>query len=124
VDIDTVDERIGPWLQYYREHGGPFERLTVSSDAHTPGAHPGRLREELVAAVREDGLALGEVLPLFTAHPAAALKLHRKGRLEQGMDADVLILRERTLEVVHVFARGRPLVRDGRFLGAETGGQG
>jgi beta-aspartyl-dipeptidase (metallo-type) len=122
VDIDTVDGRIGSWLRYYREHGGAFEKLTVSSDAHTPGAHPGRLREELAAAVREDGLALGEVLPLFTAHPAAALKLHRKGRLEEGRDADVLVLEEGSLEVVHVFARGRPLVRDGRFIGPETGG--
>jgi beta-aspartyl-dipeptidase (metallo-type) len=124
VDLDTVDERLGPWLRYYREHGGVFERLTVSSDSHTPGAHPGRLREELAAVVREEGLALGEVLPLFTSHPAAALKLHRKGRLEEGRDADVVVLEERTLEVVHVFARGRPLLRDGRFIGPETGGPG
>ncbi len=121
VDVDTVDPGVGRWIRYYLEHGGVPERLTVSSDAHTAGAEPARLHEELVAAVREHGLSLEQVLPLFTANPATALKLRRKGRLAPGVDGDVVVLDGRTLAVVHVFARGRQRVRDGRVL---EGGEG
>ncbi|MFP2907985.1 hypothetical protein ACLESD_23630 [Pyxidicoccus sp. 3LFB2] len=40
VDMDTVDPGLGGWVRRYRERGGPPARLTVSSDAHTPGATP------------------------------------------------------------------------------------
>ncbi|MFP2907984.1 amidohydrolase family protein [Pyxidicoccus sp. 3LFB2] len=59
------------------------------------------------------------MLPLFTANPASALRLGRKGRLAPGMDADVVVLDERTLDILHVFARGRALVRDGRLVARE-----
>ena len=36
--------------------------------------------------------SLEAVLPLLTANPAAALKLRRKGRLQPGADADILLL--------------------------------
>jgi beta-aspartyl-dipeptidase (metallo-type) len=121
VDMDTVDPGLGRWLRYYLEHGGVPERLTVSSDAHTAGAEPARLHQELVATVREHGLALERILPFFTANPAAALKLRGKGRLAPGLDGDVLVLDGRTLAVVHVFARGRQRVRDGRLLAGEQG---
>jgi beta-aspartyl-dipeptidase (metallo-type) len=116
VDLDTVDGGLGRWIRYYLEHGGAPERLTVSSDAHTAGAEPAQLLAELVSAVREHGLPLQQVLPFFTRNPATALKLHRKGRLEEGMDADVLVMDEKTLQPLHVFARGRALLRDGRLL--------
>ncbi len=116
VDVDTVDPGLGRWIRYYLEHGGVPERLTVSSDAHTAGAEPARLHQELVASVREHGLSLEQLLPCFTANPAAALKLRGKGRLEPGADGDVVVLDARSLEVVHVFARGRQRVRDGRLV--------
>jgi beta-aspartyl-dipeptidase (metallo-type) len=116
VDMDTVDPGLGRWLRYYLEHGGVPERLTVSSDAHTAGAEPARLHQELVASVREHGLALDTVLPFFTANPAAALKLRQKGRLAPGMDADLLLLDARTLDVVHVFTRGKRRVGNGKLL--------
>ncbi|MFL5358458.1 amidohydrolase family protein [Archangium sp.] len=121
VDVDTVDPGIGRWIRYYLEHGGAAERLTVSSDAHTAGAEPARLHQELVSMVREHGLPLEQVLPFFTANPAAALKLRGKGRLAPGLDGDVVVLDRHSLEVVHVVARGRWRVRDGRLL---AGGQG
>ena len=67
-----------------------------------------------MAAVQEGGFTLDEVLPLVTLNPARALKLDRKGRLAEGVDGDVLVLRQDTLEVVHVFARGRQLVNAGK----------
>jgi beta-aspartyl-dipeptidase (metallo-type) len=60
------------------------------------------------------------------AHAAArhvehghVLKLAHKGRVAAGCDADVLVLRRDSLDVVHVFARGRRLVDDGAMTKRE-----
>jgi len=122
VDLDTVDGGLGTWVRYYLEHGGAPSQLTVSSDAHTAGATPARLREELISCVREHGHPLDRVLPFFTTNPAAVLKLPMKGRLAPGVDADVLVMKESTLELVHVFTKGKHRVRDGHIVVAEGDG--
>ncbi|HEX6289626.1 MAG TPA: hypothetical protein VFZ66_10575 [Herpetosiphonaceae bacterium] len=114
VDLDTVDDDLGTWLGYYRDHDGPLSQLTLSSDAHTAKGSPQKLYRNVVAAVREHGWSLGEILPLLTRNPARALHLKRKGCLDVGLDADVLVMRRKTLEVVHLFALGRQMVRDGQ----------
>jgi beta-aspartyl-dipeptidase (metallo-type) len=87
----------------------------VSSDAHTAGGSPRKLYRQFVTAVRDHGLALGEVLPLFTCNPAGALRLAGKGRLRVGADGDILVLDQRSLELAHVFARGRQLLAYGQL---------
>ncbi len=119
VDMDTVDGDFPDWLRRYHEQDGPLGQLTVSSDAHTPGGSPGKLFANFQAAAQERILPLEELLPLFTRNPAAALQLHMKGQLREGMDADLLVLRRETLEVVHVIARGRQLVAQGKMLPPE-----
>jgi len=116
VCVDTTDGKTGHWLRYYREHGGPWQQLFVASDAHTPGATPGQLRDALTNSVREERLELETVLPTFTLHTAEALKLPRKGRLCEGSDADVVLLDRDTLAVTDVFAKGRQLVADGTVI--------
>ena len=116
VDMDTVEEDLGERVGYYLRQGGPPEQLTVSSDAHTPGGSSRKLYEQFVDCVHAHAIPLGDVLPLLTSHPAAALKLTTKGHLQSGSDADVLILNEDTLEIVHLFARGRHLIQDGRLV--------
>lgn len=69
---------------------------------------------------REHGWTLAEVLPLCTRNPAAALKLKRKGRLQPGLDADLQIIRRDSLDLVHVFARGRQLLKDGEVVGRDA----
>lgn len=113
IDIDTIDEDLPRWLQLYRQSGGPRGRLTASSDAHTQGGTPAKLYGQLVAC-RNHGMALPEVLPLFTSNPAAALKLERKGRLRPHADADLLVARKDSLKLVHVLARGKFVMRNGQ----------
>ena len=45
--------------------------------------------------------------------------LERKGRLEFGRMADVVVMDADTLEIVHVISRGRWMVRDGKELARE-----
>ena len=115
----NVEEDLSQWLRYYWEHGGPPGQLTVSSDAHTLGGSPRKLYQQFVASVSAAGLPLEDVLPLFTCNTARALHLPRKGRVQVGMDADLLMLDAETLAVVHVLARGRLMVRHGQVVSAE-----
>jgi beta-aspartyl-dipeptidase (metallo-type) len=71
--------------------------------------------DTLLAALRElcrTGLPLATVVPVFTANVAAQLRLARKGQLEVGRDADLVILDER-FHATGVMAGGRWLIRDG-----------
>jgi beta-aspartyl-dipeptidase (metallo-type) len=116
VDMDTVEEDLGERLRYYLAQGGPPDHLTVSSDAHTPKGSSRKLYEQFVACVCDYGMPITSVLPLFTSNTARVLKLAGKGCLEEGNDADVLVLRQDTLAIKHLFARGRQLVKDGHLL--------
>jgi beta-aspartyl-dipeptidase (metallo-type) len=79
------------------------------------------LYEQFVASVSTDGLPLEEVLPLLTSNTARVLHLHRKGGVQVGMDADLLILDAQTLAIVHVLARGQQMVRHGQVVRGEEG---
>ncbi len=120
VDVDTVEEDLPRQLQFFLDDNGDLRRLTVSSDAAI--SSPRTLYEQVRACVIEDRHPLERVLPLVTANTASVLKLDRKGQngqkgqkgsLERGCDADVLVLRRNSLEIVDVFAGGEQVVRDG-----------
>jgi imidazolonepropionase-like amidohydrolase len=116
VDMDTVEEDVAARLPYYLAQGGPADRITISSDAHTPSGSTQKLYEQFVACVREAKLPLETVLACVTSNAAAVLKLGAKGNLAPGKDADVLILKQDSLEIVHLFARGRHVIRDGHYV--------
>lgn len=115
VDIDTTEEGLGKWLIYYMGKGGPRTHLTISSDAHAIGGTL-RLYEEFVGSVHNYKLSVEDILPFFTLNTATVLKLENKGRLKEGGDADILIMKKDSLDIEHVIARGRHLVRDGRVV--------
>lgn len=123
VDIDTVDDNLGDWLPYYFEQGGRRDRLTVSSDAHTADGAVEKLRSNITSCVRDGGLPMDAVLSLVTRNPATALGLARKGRVAEGMDADLLVLERQTFEIQHVVARGRRIVESGAYSPAMQHGE-
>ncbi|MDY0393485.1 beta-aspartyl-peptidase [Virgibacillus halophilus] len=124
VDI-TADEETGQWVKYFKENGGDMEQLTISSDGNGSlpkfneegrligfgVASPQTLFQQVIAAVKENGLPLEDVLPLVTSNTAAALTFAHKGRLCKDADADVLILNRETLGLEHVFAKGRHMLQ-------------
>ena len=118
VDIDVVEKDLPKWFGYYRERGGPPDRLTVSTDASI--SSPRDLLGQVRACVAA-GVPLAELLPAVTANTARVLKLPGKGRIDAGADADLLVLERDSFDPVHVVAGGRVLVRDGRPLADEPG---
>ena len=52
----------------------------------------------------------------MTSNTARILELRSKGRLEEGCDADVLVLAEGSLDIREVIANGKRLVADGECV--------
>jgi len=114
VDMDAAQENLAVKVREFLEQGGREDRLTLSSDAD--GNTPANLFLRWRQCVLDEKIPLERALPLVTRNAAEALHLSKKGRLEPGADADVLVLRKDILDIVHVIAKGRALVRDGEIL--------
>ena len=111
VDLDVTEKDLPKWLRYYRDRGGPADRLTASTDASF--SKPRDLLDQVRACTGE-GFELADVLPVVTANTARVLKLPNKGRIAAGADADLAVLERGSLEVIDLLAGGKRLVRDGR----------
>jgi beta-aspartyl-dipeptidase (metallo-type) len=112
-------------LVRFLDAGAPPERVTVSSDAggclpvfDAQGrvtamdvGRPGALLHALRAATMA-GMPLGTALPAFTLNPAEHWGLQRKGRIEVGSDADLVVLNGDGA-AAEVMAGGRWHVRGG-----------
>ncbi|HEY4590324.1 MAG TPA: amidohydrolase family protein, partial [Thermoanaerobaculia bacterium] len=113
VDMDSAAEDMGRWVRRYFEQGGDPGKLTLSSDSDSSA--PRQLWQVVQQCVLQYRMPLEKVLALVTANTAKVLKLAGKGRLEPGMDADLLVLRKDSLEIMEVIARGRRLVKRGKL---------
>lgn len=118
VDVDTIEEDLAQWLRFYLDHDGNPQQLTVSSDAAI--SSPRTILEQFRDCVQRHNFPLEQVLALLTENTARALRLTQKGKLEKGLDADVLVMRKDSLEIVEVFARGKRMVGSGKLLVNET----
>ena len=126
---DETDLTFEDVLGGFERRGLPLTRLTASSDSN--GSLPvfdaaGRLVRLAIATeadllrkfrevVRSGLLPLETALRVFSTNAADFYKLGRKGRIEPGRDADILVL-DGDLGPVDVFARGRRLMADGLLL--------
>ncbi|KAK9915963.1 hypothetical protein WJX75_006621 [Coccomyxa subellipsoidea] len=70
-------------------------------------AEPKELLTCLQHLIVDYEVPMEKALPLFTENPARRLKLHNKGKIGVGKDADLLLLNAQTLELQAVFARGQ-----------------
>jgi beta-aspartyl-dipeptidase (metallo-type) len=113
IDMDSATEDMGGWVRRYFDQGGEPAKLTLSSDSDSSA--PRQLYQVVQQCVLEYRMPLEKVLALVTSNTAKVLKLAGKGRLEPGRDADLLVLRKDSLEVVEVIARGRRLVKQGKL---------
>jgi beta-aspartyl-dipeptidase (metallo-type) len=111
VDTDVVNQDLAKVVKTYMDLNGPTDKFTVSSDADS--STPDILYDQICGLVVKQKLPLELVLSFCTSNTAKALKLEKKGRIDEGNDADVLVLRKGSLEIVEVIARGQRMVKDG-----------
>jgi beta-aspartyl-dipeptidase (metallo-type) len=109
--------------------GVPIEHVTISSDGcgslpdfdeegnlvKLVAAKPASIFHEMVDIVRKEGLPLERALKPVTSNPATILKLSRKGGIEVGKDADLVLLDD-GWSIRHLVANGSFFVRDGETV--------
>ncbi len=117
----------------FKGMGLPFTRLLVSSDSN--GSMPvfdeaGRLVRLTIATekdlfrkfidiLRRELLPVETAVRLFSTNAADFYKLGKKGRIEAGRDADLIVL-DKDLDLSDVFARGKRMIAGGRLLARGT----
>lgn len=131
IDLNPSEDESGTLsvVELLRDSGIDLTRVTFSSDGNgtqcrfnEEGELVGygigmvsTLIETFRAIVESGTLPLTEALRLFTSNPADILGLSGKGRIGEGLDADILVL-DGDLNVDKVFARGRLMVDEGRAV--------
>lgn len=128
LEPDEVKASTG--LRMALEAGVSPDHITFSSDGqgslpifHPDGTFAGlgvgkvtSLYREVQDAVLKDQVPFETALRTVTVNPAALLKLEHKGRIREELDADVVLADAKTLDITHVFARGRMMISEGRIL--------
>jgi N-acyl-D-amino-acid deacylase len=124
-----------PWVSFCTDAASlATEGVFLESGAH-PRAY-GSLTRVIGRFVRDEGLlTLEEAVRKLAALPAENLRLDRRGRLEEGHFADVVVFDPATVQdlatfeephqystgMVHVLVNGVPVLRDGEHTGATPG---
>lgn len=113
-------------LKKMLDEGVSIENITFSSDGQ--GSLPtfnkkgeliglqvgsvSSLYKEVRDAILEEGISIEVALQVITLNPANVLKLSNKGRIQEGADADIVLLDKRTLEIDSVIAKGQLMVQN------------
>ncbi|MFC0523581.1 beta-aspartyl-peptidase [Pontibacillus salicampi] len=127
--LEEGELKCGVALKRMLKQGIPLEQITFTSDGQASlpdfdeqGEYVGMkigkvssLFQAVREAILEEGLDMATALQVITANPASILKLPRKGRLKEGMDADIVVL-DQDLAIQHVFAMGQHMVNNGEAI--------
>ncbi|EWG10963.1 beta-aspartyl-peptidase [Cytobacillus firmus] len=117
-------------LRIMLDEGVPAGQITFTSDGQASlpdfneqgeliGLQIGKvstLFSEVRDAILQEGVSIEHAISVITKNPASILKLHQKGRIEEGKDADVVLLNKETLAIETVFSMGRKMVEDGKAV--------
>jgi N-acyl-D-amino-acid deacylase len=133
---ENVQKKVAlPWVSFCSDAGSPAaEGIFLQSNPH-PRAY-GSFARFLGKYVREEGVvSLEEGIRKLTSLPAENLSIRRRGRLETGYFADVVVFDPETITdhatfsephqyatgVQFVLVNGEVVVRDGEHTGAKPG---
>ncbi|MCX7950745.1 MAG: beta-aspartyl-peptidase [Clostridiales bacterium] len=74
------------------------------------------LYKEVRDAVLEDNVPIEKAIKCITQNPAKILKLRNKGRLEAGLDADLVLVEKESLEIDAVIAMGKIMMEQKKLV--------
>jgi len=114
VDFDTAgEEDLAEYICFYFDNDADPGQLTLSTDAGQTS--PSNLLEKIRSCRERGCIEFHQLLSLVTRNTAKVLKLDKKGELDEGKAADVLVLDAESLELKEVIAGGKRLLREGRL---------
>ena len=136
MNEDNIRQKIAlPWVSLCSDSASLAPEPPFTNSQPHPRAY-GSFARLLGKYVREEGIIpLAEAIHRLTGLPAANLKLERRGLLQEGYFADVVVFDPGTVSdratfeephqlatgVVHVFVNGEQVLRDGEHTGATPG---
>lgn len=114
-------------LKYALDKNVPIEQITFTSDGN--GSMPlfdesGKLKglgicsveslyREVKKTIFEENIKIEDAIKVITSNIAHILKFKHKGKIEKGMDADIVIVDDNNLNIDKVIAMGNVMVDDG-----------
>lgn len=116
-------------VKYLIDNGTPIENITLSSDGGGSlpafdkdgnitgliAASLSSMYYQLKSMVYDENIPLEEALKVMSSNVADGLKLYGKGRVAEGMDADITVL-DKDFDIKYVFANGRKMIDDGKVV--------
>jgi beta-aspartyl-dipeptidase (metallo-type) len=117
-------------LRLMLEAGVPIEQITFTSDGQgslpefnekgeLTGLLIGKvctLYREVQEAIQQENIPIETALKVITQNPASILKLKSKGMLQEGLDADIVLLDNESLDIDTVIALGQVMVQNGKAV--------
>lgn len=126
--LEPGELRAGEGLALLLRNGVDIEHITFSSDGN--GSIPvfdsnGKLiglgicsvktlYREVKDSIQEHNVPIEDAIKVITSNVAKFLKLHNKGKIEAGRDADFVIVSKESLDINMVIAKGKIVVEDGK----------
>ncbi|PYZ93594.1 beta-aspartyl-peptidase [Salipaludibacillus keqinensis] len=125
-EVNDDDLKCSKGLKRMLEAGVPISQITFTSDGQGSlprfdenrqfvGLGIGRvvsLFNEIKDAIVTEHLPIEDVLKVATENPARILKLHDKGTIEIGKDADALIIERNSFSIDSVMAKGQWMMKE------------
>ena len=124
-----------PWVSFCSDEGAPAPEGVFLEKNNHPRAY-GSFARVLAKYVRDEGvIPMEEAVRKLSGLPAANLGLDRRGLLQEGFFADIVVFDPATIQdhatfvephqlatgVVHVFVNGEQVLADGEHTGATPG---
>ncbi|RLC38960.1 MAG: beta-aspartyl-peptidase [Candidatus Nealsonbacteria bacterium] len=112
------------------ENGVPIEKVTISTDGN--GSMPkfnekkeitgmavasvSSLHKEFIDIIKEEKMSIQDAVRVSSANIAKHLKLEQKGEIKEGKDADIIVLDKDTLQIKHVIAKGKIVMKNEKIM--------
>ncbi|MFD3157218.1 beta-aspartyl-peptidase [Haloimpatiens sp. FM7330] len=78
------------------------------------------LYKEVRDAILEENIEITDAIKVITSNPAQNLKLKYKGKIEEGNDADIVIVNESDLNINTVIAMGKVMIENNEIVVKNT----
>ncbi len=120
----------GKAIKRLLKNGVSIDKITISTDGN--GSVPkfnekkefvgmriasvSSLHKEFINMVKEEKISIEEATHVTSTNIAKHLKLEQKGEIKEGKDADIIVLDTNTLQIKHVIAKGKIMMKNEKIM--------